>query len=150
MIRASAVVLWLTSAMVQIFLVLTLFSKASYLALIAFHGHDSVLYEIQRRAFVPDLEGIRAIPARKAPGWTAAIILVAALATIYCLWLLYAAGLKYLLLSALLYAPGAVVPCGQTSARRACSMAQERVVPPCCCSCPGVCPYARNRPSQPG
>ena len=32
-----------------------------------------------------------------------------ALAVIYCLWLLYAAGLKYLLLSALLYAPGAAV-----------------------------------------
>jgi len=35
--------------------------------------------------------------------------LIAAIAAIYCLWLFYAAGLKYLLLSALLYAPGAVV-----------------------------------------
>jgi len=34
---------------------------------------------------------------------------VAALASVYCLWLLYAAGLKYLLLSALLYAPGAAL-----------------------------------------
>jgi arginine:ornithine antiporter/lysine permease len=32
---------------------------------------------------------------------------VATLASVYCLWLLYAAGLKYLMLSALLYAPGA-------------------------------------------
>ncbi|MBY0411142.1 MAG: arginine-ornithine antiporter, partial [Burkholderiaceae bacterium] len=34
---------------------------------------------------------------------------VAALATVYCGWLLYAAGVKYLLLSALLYAPGALL-----------------------------------------
>ena len=34
---------------------------------------------------------------------------IAALAAVYCVWLLYAAGLKYLLLSALLYAPGAII-----------------------------------------
>ena len=34
---------------------------------------------------------------------------VAVLATVYCVWLLYAAGLKYLLLSSLLYAPGAAL-----------------------------------------
>jgi arginine:ornithine antiporter/lysine permease len=34
---------------------------------------------------------------------------IAALATVYCLWLLYAAGFKYLLLSALLYVPGALL-----------------------------------------
>ena len=31
------------------------------------------------------------------------------MATLYCLWLLYAAGPKYLLLSALLYAPGVLL-----------------------------------------
>jgi arginine:ornithine antiporter/lysine permease len=40
---------------------------------------------------------------------TAKDVPVAALASMFCLWLLYAAGLKYLLLSALLYAPGAIV-----------------------------------------
>jgi arginine:ornithine antiporter/lysine permease len=34
---------------------------------------------------------------------------LAVLATTYCVWLLYAAGLKYLLLAALLYAPGALL-----------------------------------------
>jgi arginine:ornithine antiporter/lysine permease len=34
---------------------------------------------------------------------------IAGLATVYCLWLLYAAGFKYLLLSALLYLPGVVL-----------------------------------------
>jgi len=41
---------------------------------------------------------------------------VAALASIYCLWLLYAAGPKYLLLSAVLYAPGAGWPPFSTTA----------------------------------
>jgi arginine:ornithine antiporter/lysine permease len=36
-------------------------------------------------------------------------ISITALAAVYCAWLLYAAGLKYLLLSALLYAPGAAI-----------------------------------------
>lgn len=34
---------------------------------------------------------------------------ITALASVYCMWLLYAAGPKYLLLSALLYAPGAAL-----------------------------------------
>ncbi len=101
--------LWLTSSMVQIFLMLTLFSKASYLALIslstamilipylfsAVYGLSLTLRNKSRHG------GGSARLGRDAP--------VAALATIYCLWLLYAAGLKYLLLSALLYAPGAVL-----------------------------------------
>ena len=36
-------------------------------------------------------------------------LVIAIIATIYSVWLLYAAGAKYLLLSALLYAPGAIV-----------------------------------------
>jgi len=46
------------------------------------------------------------VPAGRHPQWDAPI---AGLALVYCLWLLYAAGLKYVLLSALLYAPGAVL-----------------------------------------
>jgi len=36
-------------------------------------------------------------------------LLVAAVALLYAVWLLYAGGLKYLLLSALLYAPGVIL-----------------------------------------
>jgi arginine:ornithine antiporter/lysine permease len=36
-------------------------------------------------------------------------LIVAAIAVAYALWLLYAGGVKYLLLSALLYAPGAIL-----------------------------------------
>jgi arginine:ornithine antiporter / lysine permease len=100
--------MWLTNAMVQIFLIVTLMSKASYLALISLSTAMilvpylfSALYglSLARRAGVAQAGGA----AR--PRDTS----VAALATVYCLWLLYAAGLKYLLLSALLYAPGALL-----------------------------------------
>ena len=105
--------LWLTNGMVQIFLLVTLLSKASYLALISLSTAMillpylfSALYGLSL-AWRGDGNGStgKAIstvrPRSDAP--------VAALAAVYCLWLLYAAGLKYLLLSALLYAPGAVI-----------------------------------------
>jgi len=98
--------LWLSSAMVQLFLIVTLVSKASYLALISLSTAMillpylfSALYGFKLAA-----RGEGAGPARGALD-----LPVAALASVYCLWLLYAAGAKYLLLSALLYAPGAVL-----------------------------------------
>ncbi|MFS2034278.1 arginine-ornithine antiporter [Polaromonas sp. CT11-55] len=98
--------LWLSSAMVQLFLIVTLVSKASYLALISLSTAMillpylfSALYGFKLAA-----RGEGAGPARGALD-----LPVAALASVYCLWLLYAAGAKYLLLSALLYAPGAAL-----------------------------------------
>jgi len=103
---APANALWLSSAMVQVFLIVTLVSKASYLALISLSTAMillpylfSALYGLKLAA-----RGEGAGPASGALD-----LPVAALASVYCLWLLYAAGAKYLLLSALLYAPGAVL-----------------------------------------
>jgi len=102
--------LWLTSSMVQIFLLLTLFSKASYLALISLSTAMILVPYLFSAVYGLSLTwrdkgqhgaGSHRLDRRDIP--------VATLATIYCLWLLYAAGLKYLLLSALLYAPGAVL-----------------------------------------
>ena len=98
--------LWLTNGMVQAFLLVTLVSKASYLALISlstamilvpylFSAGYGLSLTWQGKA-KPIEQGRSDLP-------------VAALATVYCLWLLYAAGLKYLLLSSLLYAPGAAL-----------------------------------------
>jgi arginine:ornithine antiporter / lysine permease len=98
--------LWLTSGMVQLFLVVTLFSKASYLALISLSTAMILLPYLFSAIYGLVLawrgEGEISI---KRPSDTS----VAAIAAIYCAWLLYAAGLKYLLLSALLYAAGAGV-----------------------------------------
>lgn len=98
--------MWLTNAMVQAFLILTLVSKASYLALISLSTAMILIPYLFSAIYGLSLawrgEGEKS--AQK-PGDTP----VAALAAVYCLWLLYAAGFKYLLLSALLYAPGAAL-----------------------------------------
>jgi len=98
--------LWLTNGMVQLFLVLTLFSKASYLALISLSTAMILLPYLFSAAYGLSLawRGEGASEARHRSD-----VPVAALAALYCVWLLYAAGPKYLLLSALLYAPGVLL-----------------------------------------
>lgn len=97
--------LWLSSGMVQLFLLVTLFSKASYLALISLSTAMILVPYFFSAAFAVQVAWQGRLK-------TAAIpksLPVAMVATVYCLWLLYAAGLKYVLLSALLYAPGAAL-----------------------------------------
>ena len=98
--------LWLTNGMVQVFLVVTLLSKASYLALISLSTAMILVPYLFSAVYGLKLASTGSTPRRGGPAWGIAI---AALASGYCVWLLYAAGLKYLLLSALLYAPGAVL-----------------------------------------
>lgn len=98
--------MWLTSAMVQIFLVVTLYSRASYLALISLSTAMILLPYLFSAAYGVLL----CLRGEGTPGTQRAMDLPMTLvATVYCLWLLYAAGPKYLLLSALLYLPGALV-----------------------------------------
>jgi arginine:ornithine antiporter/lysine permease len=105
--------LWLTNAMVQLFLVVTLVSKASYLALISLSTAMILVPYLFSAVYGLSLawrgEGASAIHDSHGAGYGRGDAAVAALATAYCVWLLYAAGLKYLLLSALLYAPGAAL-----------------------------------------
>ena len=98
--------MWITSAMVQIFLILTLVSKASYLALISLSTAMILVPYLFSAIYGLSLawRGEGVVTARSRSDTPVAMI-----ATGYCLWLLYAAGLKYLLLSALLYAPGAAL-----------------------------------------
>jgi arginine:ornithine antiporter/lysine permease len=102
--------LLLTNGMVQVFLVITLFSKASYLALISLSTAMILVPYLFSALYGLSVawrgKGEQSSGSTKLGRGT---LLIAALAAVYCLWLLYAAGLKYLLLSALLYAPGAVV-----------------------------------------
>jgi arginine:ornithine antiporter / lysine permease len=97
--------LWLTNGMVQVFLLLTLLSKASYLALISLSTAMILLPYLFSACY-----GLKLAWAKEGESSHARRdVTVTALAAVYCLWLLYAAGLKYLLLSALLYAPGAAI-----------------------------------------
>jgi arginine:ornithine antiporter / lysine permease len=101
--------LWVTNGLVQLFLILTLVSNATYLALISlatsmilvpylFSALHAVLSSSAGTGYAAEESGLRGRD-----------VTLAGVATAYCLWLLYAAGLKYLLLSALLYAPGALL-----------------------------------------
>jgi arginine:ornithine antiporter / lysine permease len=101
--------LWATNGMVQLFLILTLVSNATYLALISLATSMillpylfSAVYGLASASravgYTPQEQGARRRDA-----------VLAAIAVVYGVWLLYAAGPKYLLLSAVLYLPGALL-----------------------------------------
>jgi len=103
--------LWLTNGLVQIFLLITLLSNATYLALISL-ATSMILVPYLLSAIYAALIAWRSdgYTANSADGYARKRDLaIGAAATIYCVWLLYAAGFKYLLLSALLYVPGIVL-----------------------------------------
>lgn len=100
--------LWITNGFVQLFLIVTLVSNATYQALISLATSMILIPYLFSAVYAASLaisgEGY-------APGDASRRrdTLVGVLATVYCVWLLYAAGPKYLLLSALLYAPGVLL-----------------------------------------
>lgn len=100
--------LWVTNLLIQAFLLLSLFSKSAY----------QFFYFIASVAILPPyvLSGAYALklalsgesyssgdPARNRDA------MIGLLATLYGLWLVYAAGLQYLLMCAILFAPGILV-----------------------------------------
>ncbi|MGY2201446.1 basic amino acid/polyamine antiporter [Pseudomonas gingeri] len=100
--------LWVTNGCIQLFLILTLYANATYLALISlatsmillpylFSGLYALKVTLQGGAYAGH-DGLRLRD-----------LAISAVASAYCIWLLYAAGPKYLLLSALLYAPGSLI-----------------------------------------
>jgi arginine:ornithine antiporter/lysine permease len=100
--------LWLTNAMVQIFLIITLFSASTYLSLIYLATSMILVPYLWSAAYALLLVARgetyeNAIKERKKD------MAIAVVATIYAVWLIYAGGTKYLLLSALLYAPGVIL-----------------------------------------
>ena len=97
--------LWLTNAMVQIFLVITLFSASTYLSLI-YLATSMILVPYLWSAAYAVLLCVRGETYERGSRRRVKDLVVGAVALIYAMWLLYAAGPKYLLLSALLYAPG--------------------------------------------
>ncbi|MFP3799174.1 arginine-ornithine antiporter [Paraburkholderia sp. SIMBA_027] len=104
--------LWLTNGMVQIFLVITLFSKGTYLSLIylatsmillPYFWSAAYAFLIAARGETYDSAGGERNNERSKD------LVVALIAVVYAVWLIYAGGLKYVLLSALLYAPGVIL-----------------------------------------
>jgi arginine:ornithine antiporter / lysine permease len=99
---------WLTNAMTQVFLIVTLFSQSTYLSLI-YLATSMILIPYFWSAAYGFLLAMRGETYQRDPRDRAKDLAVSALAILYALWLLYAGGIKYLLLSALLYAPGAIL-----------------------------------------
>ncbi|USW00056.1 arginine-ornithine antiporter [Pseudomonas pergaminensis] len=100
--------LWLTNAMVQIFLVITLFSASTYLSLI-YLATSMILVPYLWSAAYALLLAVRGETYENALRERKKDLFIGAIALIYAIWLLYAGGVKYLLLSALLYAPGVIL-----------------------------------------
>ncbi|MGY2377895.1 arginine-ornithine antiporter [Pseudomonas sp. SDO524_S393] len=106
--QVPANALWLTNAMVQIFLVITLFSASTYLSLI-YLATSMILVPYLWSAAYALLLAVRGETYEAALAERKKDLFIGAIALIYAIWLLYAGGVKYLLLSALLYAPGVIL-----------------------------------------
>jgi arginine:ornithine antiporter/lysine permease len=101
--------LWITNGLVQLFLILTLVSNATYLALISLATSMILVpYLLSAVHAVASASAWKGYEAGESALRSRDMVL-GSVALAYCVWLLYAAGLKYLLLAALLYAPGALL-----------------------------------------
>ena len=106
--QVPANALWLTNAMVQIFLVITLFSNSTYLSLI-YLATSMILVPYLWSAAYAFLLALRSETYEQALAERKKDLIIGGIALLYAIWLLSAGGVKYLLLSALLYAPGAIL-----------------------------------------
>ncbi len=106
-VGAPATSLWVTNALVQLFLILTLIANSTYLSLLyiastailvpyIFSGAYALKLAISGEAYKPGETRVRDL-------------IAGGVATVYGVWLVYAAGLGNLLMVAMLYAPGIVI-----------------------------------------
>ena len=100
--------LWLTNVMIQAFLVITLFSASTYTTLI-YLATSMILVPYLWSAAYALLLAVRGESYEGFAAERRKDLIIGGIALIYAVWLLYAGGVKYLLLSALLYAPGAIL-----------------------------------------
>ncbi|GAA5343963.1 arginine-ornithine antiporter [Planifilum fimeticola] len=96
--------LWLTNGLIQTFILLVLFSESTYQALYSMAGVAillpylfSALYQL-KLAWTGESYGSGERRGKD--------LLLGVVATLYSMWLVYAAGLEYLLMVSVLYAPG--------------------------------------------
>ena len=100
--------LWVSNGAIQLFLIITLFSSSSYLDLLSL-ATSMILMPYFFSAVYAVLIALRGDGYAGCEHLRRKDTIIGLIATVYGVWLLYAAGVQYLLLSALLYAPGAVV-----------------------------------------
>ncbi len=99
--------LTITNVLVQIFLVITLFAQSTYVALFSIAAVAILVPYVFSAAYAIKLaitgEGYREGERR------GRALFIGVVAMVYGLWLVYAAGLSYLFMCAILYAPGVIL-----------------------------------------
>ena len=106
--QVPANALWLSNGLIQLFLIITLFNASTYLSLL-YLATSMILVPYFWSSAYAVLLAVRGETYENAAGERNKDLLIAGISTLYALWLVYAAGVQYLLLSALLYAPGAIL-----------------------------------------
>lgn len=105
--RAPFVSLWVTNGLVQLFLIVTYFYSATYNGLFTIASAAIMVPYVLSGAYALKIALTRESYAQGEA--TARDIVIGVVATAYGLWLVYAAGPKYLFLCAILYAIGIAV-----------------------------------------
>ncbi|MGE6243558.1 arginine-ornithine antiporter [Ectopseudomonas guguanensis] len=106
--QVPANALWLSNGLIQLFLIITLFNASTYLSLL-YLATSMILVPYFWSSAYALLLAARGETYENAAGERNKDLLIAGISTLYAVWLVYAAGVQYLLLSALLYAPGAIL-----------------------------------------
>ncbi|MGL5409858.1 MAG: arginine-ornithine antiporter, partial [Shewanella sp.] len=97
--------LWCSTLMVQFFLIIIYFQSSTYLALVNIATSAALVPYVFSGAYGLKL-ALSGQTYEQQPGQRKRDLLLALVATCYGCWLVYAAGMEYLLLVALLYSPG--------------------------------------------
>jgi len=100
--------LWLTSSLIQLFLIVTLFSEYAFQLALELTSSLSLIPYLLVAAYGLKLALTRETYERDSRGRNRELI-ISLVATLYSALMIYAGGLKYLLLSALIYAPGTIL-----------------------------------------
>lgn len=104
---APSVSLWITNGLVQLFLLVTFFASSTYQALFSIASVAILVPYVFSGAYALKLTMTGETYAQGDNRTTDCI--TGGIATLYGIWLVYAAGPTYLLMTALLYAPGIVI-----------------------------------------
>ena len=103
-----ATALWLTSSLIQVFLIVTLFSEYAFQLALELTSSLSLIPYLLVAAYGLKLALTRETYERDSRSRNRELI-ISLIATLYSALMIYAGGLKYLLLSALIYAPGTIL-----------------------------------------
>ena len=103
-----AIALWMTSGFIQLFLVVTLFSQYAFTLALELTSSLSLIPYLLVAGYGFKLALTRETYDRNSKQRNRDLI-IGAIAILYSLAMIYAGGLKYLLLSALIYAPGTLL-----------------------------------------